>query len=140
MKNRILDGGKHEPDVGGIRGLGQTGHSSVPAMLGGLGGGMERLLRIKVEVGPIDLIETPQQIFRRSIDIIASRVVGKIIPQRRSTQFLFEEIHFVEEEDNAGAHEPARIHHRVEQDQTFHHSVLSAVIRDAGGTGSRDHT
>lgn len=95
------------------------------------GRGQERLLRIQVEVRPIDLVETPQQIFRRAIDIVAARIIRKIISQRRPAQFLFEQVNFVEKEDNAGAHEPARIHNRVEQDKTFHHSVLHAIIRDA---------
>lgn len=87
---------------------------------------------------PIDLIETPQQIFRGSIDIVATGIIGEIISQRRPAQFLLEQINFVEKEDNAGAHEPPRIHNRVEQDKTFHHSVLQAIIRDAQSNRKRN--
>lgn len=76
---------------------------------------------------PIYLVESPQQVLGGSIDIISTRVVGEEIPQRRSSQFVFEEIHFVEEKDDTRPHEPSRVHHRIEKNQTFHHTILLVV-------------
>ena len=75
----------------------------------------------------IDLIKSPKQILCCSIDIIASRVIGEVIPQGRPTEFRFEKIDLVEEEDNAGSHEPSRIDDRIKQHKTFHHSILQPL-------------
>lgn len=77
MKDGILDSGEYKAYIGGISGLGETwarqhrlfDHSETD------------LLRIKVKVRPVDLVEPPQQIFRCSIHIVAARIVGEIIPQ-----------------------------------------------------------
>lgn len=77
MKDSILDSGEYKPYVGGISGLRETwacqhrlfDHSET------------YLLRIKVKMRPVDLIEPPQQIFRCSIHIVAARIVREIIPQ-----------------------------------------------------------
>lgn len=83
-----------------------------------------RLLRVKIKLSPVHLVEPPQQIFGRSVDVVATRVVGEVIPQRRSTELLFEEIDLVEEQNDAGSHKPSRIDDRIEEDQTFHHAIL----------------
>jgi len=75
-------------------------------------------------VRPIDLVEPPQQILCRAIDVVAARVVRKIVDQGRLAQFLAEEIDLVQEQDDACPHEPARVDDRVEQDETLHHAVL----------------
>lgn len=41
----------------------------------------EDLLGIKVQMGSIDLIEPPEQIFRGPVEIIATGIVGKIVAQ-----------------------------------------------------------
>lgn len=64
---------------------------------------------------PIDLIESPQQILRRSVNIISSRVIREVVSQRRAAKLLLKKIDLVEEEDDTGAHEPSRIDDRIEQ-------------------------
>lgn len=54
------------------------------------------LLWVKIQMSPIDLVESPQQVFRRSIDIVPSRVVGEVIAQWTSLQLSLEEIDLVE--------------------------------------------
>ena len=66
-------------------------------------------------MSPINLIESPQQILRRSVNIISSRVIREVVAQRRAAKLLLEKIDLVEEEDDTGAHEPSRIDDRVKQ-------------------------
>ena len=66
-------------------------------------------------MGPVNLVESPQQILRRSINIISTRVVREVVAQRRAAKLLLEKIDLVEEEDDTGAHEPSRIDDRIEQ-------------------------
>lgn len=75
----------------------------------------------------IDLIESPQQIFRGPVDIIASRVIREVIAQGRPSEFLFEEIDFVQEEDDAGSHEPPGVDDGIEKHQALHHPILFHV-------------
>ena len=49
---------------------------------------------------PIHLIKSPQQILGRSVDIVAARIIGEVIPKRRLPQLGSEEIDFVEEKDD----------------------------------------
>jgi hypothetical protein len=81
-------------------------------------------LGIKIEISAIDLIEAPEQILGRAVDVVAAGVVGKVVVERGARELELEEIDLVEEEDDAGAHEPARVDDRVEQHQAFHHPVL----------------
>ena len=81
-------------------------------------------LRKEGKVCAVDLVKAPEQVFGRAVDVVAAGIVGEVVGQRGSTEFLFEEINLVEEEDDAGPHEPARVDHRIEQDQRFHHPIL----------------
>lgn len=63
----------------------------------------------------VDLIEPPQQVLCGSVDIVATGVIWEVIAKRRSTEFLSEEIDFVQEQDDTRAHEPSRVDHRVEK-------------------------
>lgn len=92
------------------------------------------LLRIEVEICTVDLIESPEQVFGRSIHIIATRVVGEVVAERRSCELELEEIDLVQEQNDTGPHEPPRIDHRVKQDQTFHHSILQSQISSYPGS------
>lgn len=76
----------------------------------------------------IDLVEPPQQVFGRTVHIVTTRIVGEEIAERRTSQFVLEKIDFVEKQDNTRSHEPSRIHDRVKEDQTFHHSVLNRSV------------
>jgi hypothetical protein len=55
----------------------------------------------------IDLVESPEQVFGCSIDIVATRVIREIIPKRGAVELLFEEIDFIQEENDAGPHKPS---------------------------------
>lgn len=45
----------------------------------------------------IDLIEPPQKILCRSVHIVATRIVGEVVPKRGPAQLLLEQVEFVEE-------------------------------------------
>ena len=61
----------------------------------------------------VDLIEPPQQVLGRLVDVVAARVVGKVVGQWRSSEFLLKNIDLVEEENDTRAHKPPRIDYRV---------------------------
>ncbi len=54
----------------------------------------------------VDLVEPPEKVLGGSIDVVAAGVVGEVVAERRFEQLLLEEIDLVEEEDDAGPHEP----------------------------------
>ncbi len=56
---------------------------------------------------PVHLIEPPQEILRRSVDVVTARVVRKVIAQGRLRKFRSEEIDFVQEQDDGCSHEPS---------------------------------
>lgn len=73
MEDRIFDRGKHQSYVGSVCGLGKTedqdvSHESrvlhVAVLL--------YLLWIKVQMRSVDLVEPPQEILGRPIDIVAT--------------------------------------------------------------------
>ena len=68
------------------------------------------ILRIEVQVSSVDLIESPQQVLRRSVHVVPTRVVREVIAEGRPSQLLLEEIDLVEEENDTRSHEPPRIH------------------------------
>lgn len=74
----------------------------------------------------IHLIESPEEVFRRPINIVAAGVVREILAQRRSPEFLPKQVDFIQEQDDACSHEPAGVDNRIKQNQTLHHSVLNA--------------
>jgi hypothetical protein len=86
--------------------------------------GEGNILRIEVEMCPIDLIKPPKQVLRRLVDVGATLIVGEVIAQRRASQFLLEDVDLVEEQDNTGPHKPPRVDNGIEQEQTLHHAVL----------------
>jgi len=85
---------------------------------------MTVLLRVEIKMCSVHLVEPPQEIFGRSVDIVTSGIVWKVIPKRRPTELLLEQIDLVQEEDDACPHKPSRIDHRVEKHETFHHAIL----------------
>lgn len=63
----------------------------------------------------VDLIESPKQVLCGLVDIVASGVIWKIVPQWRSRKLDFEYVYFVQEQDYARSHEPSRVDNRVEK-------------------------
>jgi len=39
-------------------------------------------LRVEVELSSVDLVEPPEQVFGRSVHVVAARIVWKIVPER----------------------------------------------------------
>ena len=75
-------------------------------------------------MGPVHLVEPPEQVFGRPVHIVTTRVVGKVIAQGRTAELLPEQIYLVEKQDDARPHEPPGIDDRVEEHQALHHSIL----------------
>jgi len=48
----------------------------------------------------VDLIESPQEVLRGAINVVASRVIREVVREWRFGQFGSEEIDFVQEEDD----------------------------------------
>lgn len=86
----------------------------------------------------IHLVESPQKVLGRAVHVVAARVVGEIVDQGRATELLTEKINLVEEEDDAGPHEPSRVHYRIEENKTFHHTVLHVSVSRASKTIFRE--
>ena len=42
----------------------------------------EILLRVEVEMCSVDLVESPEEVFRSSVDIIATRVIREVVAER----------------------------------------------------------
>jgi hypothetical protein len=76
----------------------------------------------------IDLVESPEQVLGSAVDIVAARVVGEVVAQWGSRKLRFKEIDLVEEQDDAGSHEPSTVDDRVEEYQTLHHAILEARV------------
>lgn len=53
------------------------------------------LLRIQVQVGTVDLIESPQQVLGSAIYIVATGVIWKVVAEGRSRQLGLEQIDLV---------------------------------------------
>ena len=84
VQDCLLDCGEDEADVGGIGGLCQT--AAVMSMVDETGQGRQKRkknsLRIQVQVCSVDLVKPPEQILGRLVDVVPSRVVGKVVAQR----------------------------------------------------------
>lgn len=76
----------------------------------------------------VDLVEAPEQVLGRAVDVVAAGVVWEVLVERGAAELLTEEVDLVEEEDDGGAHEPARVDDGVEEDEGLHHAVLVAFF------------
>jgi len=63
--------------------------------IGRLGAKSNCLLRIQVQVGAVDLIESPQQVLGSAIYIVATGVIWKVVAEGRSCQLGLEQIDLV---------------------------------------------
>lgn len=77
VENGVFDGGEDKADVGCVRRLSEAGF----VMLGWIAKFSKwserqveksNLLRIEVQVCPVDLVETPKQIFCRPVHVVSS--------------------------------------------------------------------
>ncbi len=64
-------------------------------------------LRVEIKIRSVYLVESPQQVFRSSVHVVAAGVVWKVIAERGSCELDFEQIDFVEEQDDTGPHKPS---------------------------------
>jgi hypothetical protein len=76
-------------------------------------------------VSTVDLIKAPKKIFRCTVYVVSPRVIREVTAQRRPGELLFKQVDFVQEEDDTGPHEPPGVHYRIEEYETFHHSILN---------------
>jgi hypothetical protein len=67
------------------------------------------LLRIEIEVSPINLVESPEKIFCSTVNIIAARIIREVIAQRGSAKLRFKQVDFVQEENDTRSHEPTGV-------------------------------
>lgn len=86
---------------------------------------------------PVHLVEPPEKVLGRLVDVDATGVVGEVVAQRRPPELLAEDVDLVQEEDDARPYEPPRVDDRVEQEETLHHSVLTDLLA-MSGPGSRE--
>jgi hypothetical protein len=88
---------------------------------------------------PVDLVESPEQVFGSAVYVVSTRVIGEVVGERRLAQLLPEQIDLVEEKDDGCSHKPSGVDDRVKKDQTFHHAVLlwsGEHVRNQAATGS----
>lgn len=124
VKDRILDSGEYKSYIRGIGSLRETWAHQHKF----LNRSEIALLRVKIKMRSVDLVEPPQQIFRCPIHIVAARIVREIISQGWTTKLLFEEVDLIEEQYYACPHKPSGVYNWIKQDQTFHHPILQVFI------------
>lgn len=78
-------------------------------------------------MGAINLVESPEDIFGRSLSVVTTGVVREVVHQWGAANLLLEKIDFVEEKDDTGPEEPSRIDDGIEKYKALHHSVLQQV-------------
>lgn len=77
-------------------------------------GGEGNALRIEVEMGAINEVESPEEVFGGAIRIGSARVIREVLAEWRTLQLLHEQIDLVQEEDDARPHKPSGVDDRVE--------------------------
>lgn len=74
-------GGEDEPDIRCVGGLCETVERSALPL-------RQRawyILRVQIEMRPIDLVEPPEQVFGGAVYVVAPRIVGEVVAQRRTS-------------------------------------------------------
>jgi len=66
-------------------------------------------------MGAVDLVEAPEQVLGGLIDVVSARVVREVVAERGPAKLLLEDVYLIEEQDDAGPHEPARVDDRVKE-------------------------
>lgn len=97
VENGFSDNGKGEFDVVGVRGLGNVGY--------------------QVQVGPVELLETPKNVLDRLVHVGAPHVVWEVLLHRRMRELLDEDIDLVQAENDCSSSEPHRVDNRLEKIQ-----------------------
>ena len=104
MENRFSDNGEGELDVAGVRGLRYVGH--------------------QVQVCSVELLEPPEDILHRLVDIGASDIVREVLLHRRVRKLLDKDVDLVQTEDDCRSAEPHGVHDGLEEVQRLLEPVL----------------
>ena len=57
--------------------------------------------------------------------MVTASIVREISLQRRTAELRLEQVDLIQEENDAGSHEPSRVDDRVEEDKALYHAILS---------------
>jgi len=110
LQNRLLDSRKCQPYVRRVSHLNEVG--------------------IEIYMSTIHLIESPKQILRGPVHVIASGIVREVIAQRILVQLLLEAAGISQEQDDGSSHEPLRVDDRVKQHQGHHHPGCCCILEE----------
>lgn len=92
--------------------------------------------------GLVERDEAMEKVVACCIVVVASVVIWEVIAQGRMCQFLLEQIDLVQEEDDRGLDEPARVADGIEKSEGFLHSVDGFVFIEhlvVFGQGDEEH-
>lgn len=81
-------------------------------------------MRVKIQVSEVELIEAPENVLGRSVEVASTRIIREVIAQRFALQFFLETPKIAKQEDDGGLVEPARVDHRIEEEKTLCDFVL----------------
>ena len=81
-------------------------------------------MRVKIQVSVVELIEAPENVLGRSVEVASTRIIREVIDQRFAPQFFLEAPNIAKQEDDGGAVEPARVDHGIEEEKTLCDFVL----------------
>lgn len=108
-RKRTVDGGHDEADLGGVGGAGEVG--------------VDLLL-----LGLVQRDEAVEDVIASGSVVGATLIVGEVVLHGADGQLLLEAVDLVEEENDRGLNEPARVANRVEQGKGFLHAVDSLIL------------
>ena len=72
----------------------------------------------------VEADETVEEVVARGVVAVAADVVREVVAERGVRELRGEQVDLVEEEDDRGPHEPARVADGVEERERFLHPVL----------------
>jgi len=108
-KEHTVDGRHDEADLSGVSGTGEVG--------------IDLLL-----LGLVQRDESVEDVVTSSRVIGTTFIVGEVVLHRADGQLLLESIDLVEEKNDGGLDEPPGVANRVEQGQSFLHTVDGLVL------------
>lgn len=81
-------------------------------------------MRVKIQVSAVELIEPPENVLGRSVEVASTRAIREVIGQRYALQFFLKTPNIAKQEDDGGAIKPVRVDDRIEEEKALHHFVL----------------